>query len=69
TLQTWSQRGRPVMRYRRLLLPMAADHMRIDMVLGFALYDPLEGHDGEPIDHIRDPVTMTVLTEKTIELA
>jgi hypothetical protein len=68
-LQHWSQRDRPVMQYRRLLLPMAADRSRIDLVLGFALYDPLDGHDGQPIDHIRDPVTTTVVTEKTIDLA
>ncbi len=69
TMQSWSQRGRPVMQYRRLLLPIAADHMRIDMVLGFALYDPLQGHDNQPIDHLRDPVTVTVIEEKAIPLA
>jgi hypothetical protein len=67
TLQIWSQRGRPVMQYRRLLLPMAADHMHINLVLGFALYDPLQNHS-EPIDHLRDPVTMEVIDEKTIPL-
>ena len=68
TMQTWSQRGRPVMQFRRLLLPMAADRIRIDLVLGFALYDPLEGHDGQPIDHLRDPVTITPVEEKMIDL-
>jgi hypothetical protein len=56
------------MQFRRLLLPMAADRIRIDLVLGFALYDPLEGHDGRPIDHLRDPVTITPVEEKVIDL-
>jgi hypothetical protein len=67
-VQNWAQRGRLVMQFRRLLLPMAADRSRIDLVLGFALYDPLEGHDGRLIDHPRDPVTTTVLSETTIDL-
>jgi hypothetical protein len=66
--QHWIQRGRRVMQFRRLLLPIAADRMRIDLVLGFALYDPLEDHDGEPIDHLRDPVTVIVIEEKAISL-
>jgi hypothetical protein len=67
-LQHWSQRGQTIMQFRRLLLPIAADRMRIDLVLGFALYDPREGHDGEPIDHLRDPVTVTTIEAKTIPL-
>ncbi|MEK9971035.1 MAG: PAS domain-containing protein [Ferrovibrio sp.] len=67
-LQLWSQRGRPIMHYRRLLLPMAANHIHIDLVLGFALYDPLEGHDGKPIDHLRDPVTINTVDERIIDL-
>lgn len=67
-LQHWSQRGRQVMQFRRLLLPIAADRIRIDLVLGFALYDRLQDHDGEPIDHLRDPVTVTAIEEKAIQL-
>jgi hypothetical protein len=67
-LQHWSQRGRPIMQFRRLLLPIAADRIRIDLVLGFALYDPLEGHDGKPIDHLHDPVTVTTIEERAIHL-
>lgn len=67
-LQHWSQRGRPIMQFRRLLLPMAADRNRIDLVLGYALYDPLEDHDGQPIDHIRDPVTVTAIEQRVIDL-
>ena len=67
-LQHWSQRGRPVMQFRRLLLPMAADRTRIDLVLGFALYDRLEGHDGRPIDHLHDPVTTSVVSENVLDL-
>lgn len=68
-LQHWSQRDRPIMQFRRLLLPVAVDRIRIDLVLGFALYDPLKGHDGEPIDHLHDPVTVTTIEEKAIPLA
>ncbi len=68
-LQHWSQRGRQIMQFRRLLLPVAVDRIRIDLVLGFALYDPLQDHDGEPIDHLRDPVTVTPIEERAIPLA
>jgi hypothetical protein len=67
-LQHWSQRGRPVMQFRRLLLPIATDRRHIDLVLGFALYDPLEDHDGQPIDHLRDPVSVTAMEERVIDL-
>lgn len=67
-LQRWSQRNRPVMEFRRLLLPMATDHQHIDGVLGFGLYDRLEGHDGQPINHAHDPVTTTVLREDILPL-
>ena len=67
--QVWSQHGRPVIRFRRLLLPLASDRLHIDGVLGFALYDHLPGHDGKPIDHIHDPVTITVEEECPIDLA
>jgi hypothetical protein len=69
TIQNWSRRGRPVMQYRRLLLPMAADRIHVDLVLGFALYDQLEGHDGKPIDHLRDPVAITPVEERVFDLA
>ena len=68
-VQLWMQRGRPVIRFRRLLLPLASDRLHIDGVLGFALYDHLPGHDGKPIDHIHDPVTITVEEECPIDLA
>lgn len=67
-LQHWSQRGHPVMQFRRLLLPMAADRVHADLVLGFALYDPLEDHDGQPIDHLRDPVAVMPIEERVIDL-
>jgi hypothetical protein len=67
-LQLWTQRKRPIMQFRRLLLPMASDRTRIDFVLGFALYDRLAGHDGRPIDHMHDPVTTEVLNEAVLDL-
>src|SRR3546814_11799340 len=33
-IQRWEQRGRPVIRFRRLLLPLASDPRRIASVLG-----------------------------------
>lgn len=66
--QLWTQRKRPIMQFRRLLLPMASDRTRIDTVLGFALYDRLAGHDGRPIDHMHDPVAAEVLNEATFDL-
>lgn len=67
-VQLWTQRKRPIMQFRRLLLPMATDRTRIDTVLGFALYDRLAGHDGRPIDHMHDPVTTEILNEATFDL-
>lgn len=68
-LQHWSRRGQPVMQYRRLLLPLAGETGRqIDLILGVALYDPMAGHDGQPIDHITDPVEITIVTEQPIPL-
>lgn len=67
-VQLWMQRGRPVIRFRRLLLPLASDRQRIDGVLGFALYDHLPDYDGKPIDHLRDPVTIVPEQEDLFDL-
>src|SRR3546814_7474632 len=67
-IQRWEQRGRPVIRFRRLLLPLASDRRRIDGVLGFALYDLLPDHDGKPIDHIHDPVTIVPEQETILDM-
>ncbi|MFC3675249.1 PAS domain-containing protein [Ferrovibrio xuzhouensis] len=67
-IQRWEQRGRPVIRFRRLLLPLASDRQCIDGVLGFALYDLLPDHDGKPIDHIHDPVTIVPEQEAILDL-
>lgn len=68
TLQRWDRRGKPVMQFRRLLLPLSSDRARIDLILGLALYDRLDGHDGQPIDHISDPVIVTVVEDQIIPL-
>lgn len=67
-VQLWEQRGRPIIRFRRLLLPLADDRRHIDGVLGFALYDHLPGHDGKPVDHLRDPVTIMPEQESEFDL-
>lgn len=68
-MQHWDRRGQLVMQYRRLLLPLAGkDETQIGLILGVALYDPMAGHDGQPIDHITDPVTITIVAEQPIPL-
>lgn len=68
-LQHWSRRGKPLMQFRRLLLPLTGEQDdRVDLILGFALYDRVDGNDRDPIDHITDPVTVTIVTEQPIPL-
>lgn len=68
-LQHWSRRGKQLMQFRRLLLPLASESGdRVALILGFALYDRMDGHDNNPIDHITDPVTVTIVTEQPIPL-
>lgn len=68
-LQHWSRRGKALMQFRRLLLPLTGERDdRVDLILGFALYDRMDGHDNNPIDHITDPVTVTIVTEQSIPL-
>ncbi|WP_300299666.1 PAS domain-containing protein [Ferrovibrio sp.] len=67
-VQHWLQRDRPVMEFRRLLLPLAADRGHINGIFGFALYDRLDGSLGKPVDHLNDPVSITTLSAQTIEL-
>lgn len=69
-LQTWSRQGRPVMQFRRLLLPLASDSGdEVALIMGIAFYDPLAGHDGNPINHLSDPVDIAIQTEEIIPLA
>lgn len=67
-VQRWMQHGQPVIRFRRLLLPLASDRQHIDTILGFALYDRLSGNEHQPIDHIRDPVTIETEQETLLDL-
>lgn len=60
SVQRWLRQGEPVMRFRSLLLPLATDRRRPDSMLGFALYERLDGRPHEPIDHIRNPVTIEI---------
>lgn len=64
----WNQRGTDIMEYRRMLLPLADDHATIDTVFGYALYDRLDGRDAELVQHLSDPVTISVLSENTVPL-
>jgi len=68
SVQRWLQRGRPIIRFRRLLLPLASDRSHIDGILGFALYDHLPDHDGKPVDHFHDPVTIETEQEAPLAL-
>jgi hypothetical protein len=68
-LQHWSRRGKLLMQFRRLLLPLAGENPdRVDLILGFALYDRMDAQDRDPIDHITDPVSVAVISEQAIPL-
>lgn len=67
-VQHWLQRDRPVMEFRRLLLPLATDRQHIDGILGFGLYERLDGNAEEPVDHLNDPVSITILAAHTVTL-
>lgn len=67
-VQHWLQRDRPVMEFRRLLLPLATDRQHIDGVLGYGLYERLDGNAGSPVDHLNDPVSITMLATHSVAL-